>query len=221
MSRTRKIAEEQQSIAVTWSTGQAYTMALVCLALGLTIGYLLRGSSATTSTQAAAPVAQGMTADQIPGMGGMPTGQSPNAMVDRVVAPLLEQVKNNPKDVDALTKIGNTYYDAKLYEKATQYYAQVLEITPKNVNVRTDMGTAYWYLGDADRAITEFERSLRDSPNHGQTMFNLGIVKWQGKKDPKGAIAIWTKLLETNPNYPERQNVEQLIQHAKEEGLKN
>lgn len=199
-----------------WSAQQAYTLAIVCLALGISLGYLLRGSAATTpSAQAAPPVAADLAPTTMPGLGGLPTAGS-SELVDKVVAPMLEEVKRNPKNADALAKIGNTYYDAKIYDKATQYYAQALKITPKNADVRTDMGTGYWYLGDADRAIAEFNQALADSPNHAHTMFNLGIVQWQGKKDSKAAIATWEKLLATNPGYPERQNVEQMIVQAKQ-----
>jgi hypothetical protein len=41
--------------------------------------------------------------------------------------------------------------------------------------------------------------------------FNLGIVKWQGKKDGPGAVAAWKKSLETNPACPEKDAVLQLI----------
>jgi len=64
--------------------------------------------------------------------------------------------------------------------------------------VRTDLGTAYWYTGNADKAIASFEQALAIRPNHPGTLFNLGIVKWQGKKDPKGAVVAWEKLLQTN-----------------------
>jgi len=45
--------------------------------------------------------------------------------------------------------------------------------------------------------------------------FNLGIVKWQGKKDGPGAVAAWNELLETNPAYPENDAVLQLMAQAK------
>jgi cytochrome c-type biogenesis protein CcmH/NrfG len=41
-------------------------------------------------------------------------------------------------------------------------------------------------------------------------------VKWQGKNDAPGAIAAWEQLLKTNPGYPERQKVEELLNRAKE-----
>jgi len=43
------------------------------------------------------------------------------------------------------------------------------------------MATAYWYTGNADTAIAEFQKSLSYDPNKANTLFNLGIVEWQGK----------------------------------------
>src|SRR5208337_4262957 len=51
-------------------------------------------------------------------------------------------------------------------------------------------------------------------PNKANTLFNLGIVKWQSKNDAAGAIAVWQKLLDTNPNYEARDKVRQMIDQA-------
>ncbi len=85
-------------------------------------------------------------------------------------------------------------------------------------DVRTDLGTAYWYTGNADEAIASYEKALAIRPNHPGTLFNLGIVKWQGKKDPKGAVVVWEKLLQTNPDYPQKDQVQMLIERAKMHG---
>ena len=211
---------KQDTVTVTgWSTTQAYTLAVVCLLLGGAIGYLLRGSepAAVMPAQAAtAPAPANMAPGQIPGFGGVPGGGSSPEVVDKAAQPMLEALRKNPKDSDTLAKLGNLYYDAQLYPKAIEYYQQALKITPGNVDVRTDMGTAMFYLGDSDKALAEFEKSLSYKPNHPNTLFNAGIVKWQGKKDATGAIAAWEQLLKTNPNYPERQKVEDLLSRAKE-----
>jgi cytochrome c-type biogenesis protein CcmH/NrfG len=57
--------------------------------------------------------------------------------------------------------------------------------------------------------------SLSSEPNKPDTLFNLGVVKWQGKKDAPGAIAAWQKLLDTNPGYENKEKVLQLIAQAK------
>jgi tetratricopeptide (TPR) repeat protein len=83
------------------------------------------------------------------------------------------------------------------------------------------MATAYWYSGDADTAISEFKKSLSYEPNKPNTLFNLGIVEWQGKMDIKSAVADWKKLLEANPNYQDKDKVLGLIAQAeKHSGIK-
>jgi predicted Zn-dependent protease len=202
-----------------WTTMQAYTLAVVCLLLGGAIGYLLRGSepAAVAPVQAATQASANMAPGQIPGFGGVPGGGNSPELVDKAAQPMLEALQRNPKDSDMLAKLGNLYYDSQLYPKAIEYYQQALKITPGNADVRTDMGTAMYYLGDSDKALAEFEKSLSYKPNHPNALFNTGIVKWQGKKDSKGAIAAWERLLKTNPDYPERQKVEDLLTRAKEQ----
>ena len=136
----------------------------------------------------------------------------------KAAQPLLTQLQNNPKDFDSITKLANLYYDSQAYAQAIEYYEKAVVIQPDNADVRTDLGTSYWYTGDADKAIASFEKALAIRPNHPGTLFNLGIVMWQGKKDPKGAVVVWEKLLQTNPDYPQKEQVQMLIERAKMHG---
>lgn len=83
------------------------------------------------------------------------------------------------------------------------------------------MAAAYWYAGDADLAISEFNRALADEPNKPNTLFNLGVVQWQGKMNIEGAIATWQRLLDTNPNYEGKPKVVELMaQVRRHSGMK-
>ena len=199
----------------SWTAAQAYGLAVFCLLLGVALGYLFRGSAApvneVVATQASSS-AQSGTNDT----GAKLTPEQQKAMVDRAAAPLLEAVNKNPNDFEAIVSLGNVYYDGNQYPEAIQYYQRGLEINPNNPDVRTDLGTAYWYLGDADRALVEFKKSLKIRPNHPGTLFNLGIVEWQGKMDPASAVVAWQTLLKENPNFAQRQQVEELIAKAKQ-----
>ncbi len=208
-----------------WTTTQAYTLAVVCLLLGGALGYLLRGSEpaavlpaqAAQTAQAPGQAPAGNPGPgQIPGFSSVPGSGASSEMADKAAQPMLEALNRNPKDVDTLVKVGNLYYDSRIYAKAIDYYQRALKITPGDPNIRTDMGTAMFYLGDSDKALAEFAKSLHYQPNHANTLFNMGIVKWQGKKDVQGAIAAWEQLLRTNPDYPERQKVQDLLARAKE-----
>jgi len=189
-----------------WSSMQAYALAAFCIVLGVVLGYLFRGSASSIPQTVAAAPSTSVPSDDT----------QVQAALQQSVAPLLDAVNRNPADYDALVKLGDLYYDAQQFQSAIQYYERAVAIHPENPDVRTDMGTAYWYSGNAERALAELETSLKYKPGHPQTLFNLGWIKWQGKADPKGAIEAWQKLLKTNPDYPQKQQVEQYIAKAKE-----
>lgn len=211
MSDTKK-----NSVPAKWTTIQAYTLAVVCLLLGIAGGWLLRGS------QSAAPVENAAAATPGPAsLNSQPTPEQMKQMGDAQAKPLLEKLKSDPNNAELLASIGNIYYDTQQYPVAISYYQQALKLAPANTGVRTDMATAYWYTGDADTAISEFKKSLSYEPNKANTLFNLGIVEWQGKMDIKAAVANWKKLLDTNPNYEGKDKVLDLIAQAeKHSGVK-
>ena len=220
----------QKNNNLGFTTMQAYTLAVITLAIGIAVGYFARGSasvsSPTTETaEAAAPNATGnapMGSAQLPGIGSPQQQQAASPeMLAKAAEPLLAQLKSNPSDFDTLAKLGNVYYDSQVYPQAIDYYEKALAVQPNNPDVRTDLGTAYWYVGDPDKAIASFQKALAIRPNHPETLFNLGIVMWQGKKDPKGAVVAWEKLLQANPDSPQKDQVKTLIERAKMHGAKS
>ena len=211
-----KNAQSQSTInstgSISWTSAQAYLLAAFCLLLGVALGYLFRGSASVATAQAA----PSMTAEQGSVSQPKPPDANAQAALAQAAAPLLETINKDPNDFDSLVKLGDLYYDGQQFPSAIQYYERALAIHPYNPDVRTDMGTAYWYTGNAEKAVAAMETSLKYRPGHPQTLFNLGWVRWQGKQDPKGAIEAWELLLKTNPDYPEKQKVEQYIAKAKE-----
>lgn len=204
---------KSNSQSVAWTGVQAYTLAVVCLLLGMAGGWLIRGSQSP-----AAPVEAASASAPAPGMGAQqaqPTPEQLKKMADTQAAPLLEKLKSDPNNPELLSSIGNFYYDAQQFPIAVDYYGRSLKAKPADAAVRTDMATAYWYMGNADQAITEFNKALTYEPNKPNTLFNRGLVKWQGKMDINGAVADWEKLLATNPNYEGKDKVEQMIAEAK------
>jgi cytochrome c-type biogenesis protein CcmH/NrfG len=208
-------SEQLQSTtkSAAWTSMQAYVLAAFCLVLGVALGYLFRGSASPAAAQAApsttATTQQGTDPHQ-------QQSADVQAALTQAAAPLLEAVNRNPNDYESLVKLGNVFYDGQQFPNAIQYYERALALHPENPDVRTDMGTAYWYTGNADKAVAAMETSLKYRPGHPQTLFNLGWVRWQGKSDAKGAVEAWQQLLKSNPDYPQKQQVEQYIAKAKE-----
>jgi cytochrome c-type biogenesis protein CcmH/NrfG len=220
--QTNKSVEVRAVTGKSWNVVQAYTLAAVCLVLGICGGATLRrmtekaGPAITPSVAAApeAPTSQAMPTSLNP-LAMQPNAEDIRKAADTQAAPLLEQLKTDPTNATILAQLGNIYYDAKQYSAAIEYYHRSLKTQPKNTSVGTDLGTAYWYGGDADSAIKQFNQVLSIAPTNANTLFNLGIVEWQGKKDKQAALAAWQKLLETNPGYENKQQVESLIVQAK------
>lgn len=217
MAKTEQNASHRQAAQrEIWTGTQAYILAVFCLVLGVGLGYLFRGSaSPAAETVAASTPANGNVAQGTPTQAQL-SPEEQKAMTDQAVAPLLATLKTNPDDFDTIIKVANLYYDAQQYPEAVKYYEMAAKNQPTNADLLTDLGTSLWYTGDADGAIAEFQRALKYRPNHPGTLFNLGVVRWQGKMDPKGAVQAWEELLQKNPDYPQKQQIQEYIERAKQ-----
>jgi tetratricopeptide (TPR) repeat protein len=203
-----------------WTSVQAYVLAVICLLVGIAGGWFIRGSQSPAAASAEMPSASAPASSMANPATGNPGTQMPSPaemqkMADTQAAPLVENLKADPNNVGLLESIGNVYYDAQQYPAAIDYYQRALKVEPANAGVRTDMATAIWYTGNADGAIAEFQKSLSYDPNKANTLFNLGVVQWQGKMDIDKATATWQKLLEKNPNYEGKEKVLELMAQAK------
>jgi cytochrome c-type biogenesis protein CcmH/NrfG len=121
----------------------------------------------------------------------------------------------DPKNLRANIELANRLYDAGRYSESLPYYQQAFSLDPKNVSVSTDYATALYYAGRIDDALAQFDRSLTIDPRHGQTLFNIGIVKRDARHDAKGAIDVWERLLASVPEYPEAAKVRTMIAELK------
>jgi cytochrome c-type biogenesis protein CcmH/NrfG len=92
-----------------------------------------------------------------------------------------------------------------LHSSQADYYSRALEADPSNVAVRTKLASSLYRNGDIDGAIAQLNRALKDQPKDANALFDLGMIKLQGKGDARGALATWQHLLKTNPQLsPER-----------------
>ncbi len=206
MTNTNRSSIEQ------WTSLQAYVLAVICLLVGIAGGWFVRGSQSPAAAAAASTSAPMVASDAGT---QTPTPAQMQKMADTQAAPLIEKLRIDPANAEALENVGNIYYEAQQYPTAIEYYQRTLKVQPANTGVRTDLATAYWYTGDADTAIAEFQKSLSYEPTKANTLFNLAIVEWQGKMDIDKATATWQKLLDTNPNYEGKDKVLALIAQAK------
>jgi cytochrome c-type biogenesis protein CcmH/NrfG len=82
------------------------------------------------------------------------------------------------------------------------------------------MASCLYDNGDVDGAISQLQKALQYNPKDANSLFNLGMIKWQGKQDSKGALGAWQQLLKSNPQLsPDRKaKVQKLIADVQMQG---
>jgi cytochrome c-type biogenesis protein CcmH/NrfG len=212
----------------TWPSTQVYAMAAVCLFAGLGIGYLLRTSSspAQVDVNGSSPalqsgartsvIAQGATsaarASADPHAGnphaGLAAGRMPSLtemkqMADKQAAPLLAKLKTDPKNTALLVQVGAIYHSTHQFKEAASYYQRAVDADPKSIANRNKLASSLYRDGEVDAAIAQLNQALSSDPTDPNSLFNLGMIKMQGKQDARGALAAWRQLLKTNPQLSE------------------
>jgi cytochrome c-type biogenesis protein CcmH/NrfG len=202
----------------TMQAAQVYGMAVLCLVAGLAIGYLLRGTqSAETPAPPAARsglVSSNVSARPQPQLSGgapasaphgamnpgrMPSLEQMQHMADAQAQPLLEKLKTDPNDSAALSQLGAIYHTTHRFKQAAAFYSRAVDADPKNVALRTRFASSLYRSGDVDGAIAQLNRALKIDPKDANALFDLGMIRLQGKQDGKGAVAAWQQLLKSNP----------------------
>jgi len=228
-------ANTASAASETLRASQVYAMAGICLAAGLGIGYLLRGSQLPQSSPppasiagASSPSGVGVGGVQIPSLeemqqvnnsqprqaanagvssargGAMAGGRMPSLaemkqMADKQAAPLLEKLKSEPNNSALLVQLGAIYHATHQFKQAAVYYDRAVQADPKDVATRTKLASSLYRNGDVDGAIAQLNLALGYNSTDADALFDLGMIKLEGKQDSKGALAAWQQLLKSNP----------------------
>ena len=109
--------------------------------------------------------------------------------------------KLNPNDFQSNVKLANAYSDSRQFEKAAEFYEKALQINPSDTGARTDFGITFVERDkpDYDRAIQEFETSLKADPKNEPTLYNLSVAYFK-KGDIEKSQNYLKQLEQTNPN---------------------
>lgn len=174
------------------SPKQIYVLLSFGLVLGLVVCYFVSGKSTRTI---ATPGRNAPTA----GYAAL-TLEQMKQRADLRASTLVEKSKLEPMNVGLLVQVAGIYEAAHQFNEAASYFARALEIDPTNVPVRTALASCLYYSGDTDGALRQLNKALQDNPRDINAQFNLGVIRYQGKNDPAGAVIAWQKLLQTSPN---------------------
>lgn len=113
---------------------------------------------------------------------------------------LQDVVSKEPGNRNAWVQLGHNYFDSDQPMLAVDAYDKALAINDNDANILTDQGVMFRRLGWFDRAVENFKKANRFSPNHQQSLYNLGIVYRYDLQDIPKAIDAWEKFLALNPS---------------------
>jgi tetratricopeptide (TPR) repeat protein len=177
----------------------AIAFGIAGILFGLIAGWIIGSQQAATRPPTAAPASQ-----QASTAANGSTSRA--AVLDETQVNALKTVaEKEASNATPRVQLGNLYFDAERYEDAIKWYADALKLAPNDVNVSTDLGVSYYYSNQADKALAQFDKSLKLDPRHAKTLLNVGIVKAFGKQDLDGAEAAWKQVLAIAPDSPEGQ----------------
>ena len=180
-----------------------YAVAGISLCAGLAIGYFAGPWSLPSPVPPIGKTIQ--VATSATGLGsrkGAIHSQGLDQMkqaADKQAAPLLDKLKSNPGDSALLTQVGTIYHGNHQFKEAAAYFDKAVQADPTNVALRTKLASSLFRNGDTDGAIAQLNKALTYDPKDANSLFNLGMIKLQGKADGKGAVAAWQRLLKSNP----------------------
>ena len=89
----------------------------------------------------------------------------------------------DPKNVDAMTNLGVTYYSLERFDDAIAQYLQAIELAPNDGDIHSNLAAAhvqkYELTGSQaqlDKALEEYEKAVELKPDLAEAHFGLGVV---------------------------------------------
>lgn len=113
-------------------------------------------------------------------------------------------VEYRPDYPEALNNLGLTWIAAKRDQDAIDVLTRALELEPEFFEARVNLGNAYRISKLSDRALkakAEYERAMKQDPNHPAPHFNMGIVYLENKELMEEGEARLNKAIEYFNNY--------------------
>jgi tetratricopeptide (TPR) repeat protein len=186
---------------------------IAAVMFGIIVGYMLGVSQPPGgSNPVTAATAQTGPSTAAPAS----TPAAPASASEQELQAYRNALASDPKNLRANVELANRLYDAGRYARGHP-------LLPAGVHARLHEREREYRPGDSAllcrprrRGACAVRRSLALDPRHGQTLYNLGIVKRDAKSDRQGAIAAWERLLTSDPDYPDAAKVRTMLAELKQ-----
>jgi len=156
-------------------------------------GVFQPGRASDAPDTSGAPTSQQATA---------PTGGSSTVPVDQVkVAALMSMTRANPRDTASLQSLGDIYFAAADYKKASAWEQKALDVDPKNQVALLAIGAAQFHLGNAGGAEKQWLVAAGLYPESAEVHYDLGFLYFsRTPPDTAKMLAEWEKVVAIDPD---------------------
>lgn len=125
-------------------------------------------------------------------------GQTPDALA--VLAPALKG--GEPADVQLLALAGESYMQARDFNKATQYFEKATALEPKAASLRTSLGLSKLGKGDKAQGLSDLEAATALDSKSLQS--GIALIRAEiGQRNFDKALAAAAQLAKSQPTNPE------------------
>lgn len=140
------------------------------------------------------------------------TGSTATILDQAQVNAFVSVAEREPSNAVPRGQLGKLYFEAERYDDSIKWYSDAQRLSPNDVEISTDLGVSYYYSNQPDKALEQFDRSLKIDPKHTRTLFHVGIVKAIAKQDLPGAQQAWEQVIKLAPQSPEAQEARRALE---------
>lgn len=134
------------------------------------------------------------------------------------VLAILSGCKSKDKSAEYYMSEGAKLFGEQKYDAAIEQYNKALELEPKSAVAYNLIGMAYRFKYNQtrnkeyfDKEVEAFEKSIELDPSFWVAVINLGTTYYYNDNKDK-AIPLFKKALELNPEHPEKESIEKMIE---------
>ena len=119
---------------------------------------------------------------------------------DVAMVELDRAVAQNPRDIGALTGLGDAHKALENFELATECYQRALEINPDHVTARHNLALCYKLNEQLELAVENYELAMSHQPKSAEIHYNYANALFESGEHEQ-AESEYLKSIEQNPGF--------------------